>query len=131
MVSRAGDWLRQALRDYEHARRSLEMGDYEWSCFASHQAAEKAVKALYQDLGIEVWGHSVSRLLENLPEGFKPSEELIDGAKELDRHYVPSRYPNFHPEGAPLDYYTKADAERAVKYAGEIIEFTRNKIVQA
>ncbi|MBS7654845.1 MAG: HEPN domain-containing protein [Candidatus Bathyarchaeia archaeon] len=129
MVSRARDWLRQSLRDYEHARRSLEMGDYEWACFASHQAAEKAVKALYQSLGIEVWGHSVSRLLENLPEDFKPPIELLDGAKELDRHYIPSRYPNFHPEGAPLDYYTRADAERAVKYSGEIIGFIRNKVV--
>ncbi|MEM0313037.1 MAG: HEPN domain-containing protein [Candidatus Bathyarchaeia archaeon] len=24
----------------------LELGDYEWACFAAHQAAEKAVKAL-------------------------------------------------------------------------------------
>ena len=55
MVSRARDWLRQALRDLEHARRSLEMGDYEWACFASQQAAEKAVKALYQHIGVEVW----------------------------------------------------------------------------
>jgi HEPN domain-containing protein len=131
LVSRAGDWLRQALKDYDHARRSIEMGDYEWACFASHQAAEKAVEALYQSVGIEAWGHSVSRMLENLPEGLKPPGELIEGAKELDRNYIPSRYPNFHPEGAPLDYYTRNDAERAIKHAGEIIEFVRNKIIQA
>ena len=64
MVSRAEDWLRQALRDLEHARRSLKFGDYEWACFAAQQAAEKSVKALYQKLGIEVWGHSVSRMLK-------------------------------------------------------------------
>jgi len=129
MVSRAGDWLRQAIRDYEHAKRSLEAGDYEWACFASHQAAEKAVKALYQAVNIEVWGHSVSRMLESLPENLKPPAEMIDMAKELDRHYIPSRHPNFHPEGAPLDYYTRMDAERAIKYVGEIIGFVRSKIL--
>lgn len=129
MVSRADDWFRQALKDFEHAKRSIEMGDYEWACFASHQAAEKAVKALYQALRIEVWGHSVSKMLESLPDNLRPSRDLIEKAKELDKHYVPSRYQNFHPEGAPLDYYTKTDAERAIKCAGEIIEFARNKIV--
>lgn len=131
MVSRVNDWLRQALKDLDHARKSIDLGDYEWACFAAHQAAEKAVKALYQKLRIEVWGHSISRMLKHLPNNYKPPEELIDKAKELDRHYVPTRYPNFHPEGAPLDYYTKEDAKRAVKHAEEIIKFCRSKILQS
>jgi len=129
MVSRANDWLRQALRDLEHAKKSIDLGDYEWACFAAQQAAEKAVKALYQKLGVEIWGHSISRMLQHLPNNYKPSRELIDKAKELDRHYIPTRYPNFHPEGAPLDYYTEEDAKRAVRYAEEIIEFCRSKIL--
>ena len=131
MVSRAGDWLRQAERDLEHARRSMELGDYEWACFAAHQAAEKAVKAIYQKLGIEVWGHSVSRMLEQLPAEHGVPEGLIDGAKELDRHYIPTRYPDFHPEGAPMDYYTRADAERAIRHAEEIVRFCKDKVLQA
>lgn len=131
MVSRAIDWLRQALKDLEHARRSLEAGDYEWACFAAHQAAEKGVKALYQALGIEVWGHSVSRMLSNLPESLRPGGDLIDKAKELDRHYIPTRYPNFHSEGAPMDYYTRSDAEKAIMHASEVIEYVRAKILQA
>ena len=129
MVSRVSDWLRQALRDLEHAKKSIGLGDYEWACFAAQQAAEKAVKALYQKLGVEIWGHSISRMLQHLPNNYKPSRELIDKAKELDRHYIPTRYPNFHPEGAPLDYYTEEDAKRAVRYAEEIIEFCRSKIL--
>ena len=30
MVSRARDWMRQALKDLGHAERSLQFGDYEW-----------------------------------------------------------------------------------------------------
>jgi HEPN domain-containing protein len=50
MPERAADWLRQAERDLEHAHHALEDGDYEWAAFAAQQAAEKAVKALYQRL---------------------------------------------------------------------------------
>ncbi|MGP3666799.1 MAG: HEPN domain-containing protein [Candidatus Bathyarchaeota archaeon] len=70
-------------------------------------------------------------MLESLPEGFKPHKNLVEEVKELDKHYIPSRYLNFHPEGAPLDYYTRADAERAVRYAGKVVEFARSKVVQA
>jgi len=87
------------------------------------------MKALYQSRGIEVWGHSVSRMLESLPEGLKPNRDLVDKAKELDRHHISKRYLNLHPEGAPMDYYTKSDAERAISYAEEVIEFVRNKVV--
>ncbi|CCC81944.1 HEPN domain-containing protein [Thermoproteus tenax] len=123
MVSRARDWFRQALRDLEHARRSLEFGDYEWACFAAHQAAEKAVKALYQCLGVEAWGHSVSRLLAGLPAHVRPPDDLVDAAKGLDKFYIPSRYPNAHPEGAPMDYFTRGDAEGAVSAAERIVRY--------
>jgi HEPN domain-containing protein len=65
-MRRTEDWLRQAKKDLGHARRSLEMEDYEWSCFAALQSAEKAVKALYESLGAHVLGHSISTLLQNL-----------------------------------------------------------------
>jgi len=38
--------------------------------------------------------------------------------------------PNFHPSGAPLDYYTKAEAERAIEYAEKIISFCEDKLLQ-
>lgn len=128
MVSRAKDWMRQALQDLDHARLSLKNGHYEWACFSAQQAAEKAVKALYESMNMEAWGHSISRMLKELLE--KVPENLVSKAKELDRHYIPTRYPNFHSEGAPMDYYSRVDAERAIEYATEIIEFCRGKGVQ-
>ncbi|MDI6872776.1 HEPN domain-containing protein [Candidatus Solincola sp.] len=128
MASRHADWLRQARRDLEHARHALRDGEYEWSCFAAHQAAEKAVKALYQKLGADAWGHSVSILLSQLPSELVPPPELLDRARELDKHYIPPRYPNSHPQGAPMDYYTLEEAERAVSHGEEVISFCEDKI---
>lgn len=127
-MRRTLDWLRQAKKDLQHAFRSIEFGDYEWSCFSAQQAAEKGVKALYQALGAEAIGHSVSMLLRRLPMNLLPNEELINQAKVLDRHYIPARYPNFHPEGAPLDYYNREDGEEACKIASKIIQYCENKI---
>lgn len=128
MATREEDWLRQAKRDLEHARHALEDGDYEWSCFAAQQAAEKAVKAVYQKLGADAWGHSVSMLLSHLPAQICPEERVIDNAKELDMHYITSRYPNSYPSGAPLDFYTRTGAERVIGYAAEIIALCEDTI---
>ncbi|MDX1661346.1 MAG: HEPN domain-containing protein, partial [Gemmatimonadota bacterium] len=104
MASRAADWIRQAERDLEHARRSAEMGDHEWACFAAHQAAEKALKAVLQDHGAEARGHALRSLLRGVSEAIgEELEEYEADARELDRHYIPTRYPNSVPEGAPFE----------------------------
>ena len=124
-ASRAEDWFRQARRDLDHARDTLTDGIFEWAAFAAQQGAEKAVKALYQHLGAEARGHSVSQLLAALPEVARPSDALIEAAKELDKHYIGPRYPNSYPEGAPMDFYTRAEAERALDAAERIVEHCR------
>ena len=111
-----------------HARHSIEDGDYDWACFADQQGAEKAVKAIFQKLGGDAWGHSVAALLEALPQGNSGQsahldETLLDAAKELDKHYIPARYPNSHPQGAPYESYTQGEAERAISNAERIIRY--------
>ena len=88
MAARPRDWLKQAERDLIHARHSLAAETYEWACFACQQAAEKAVKAVHQHLGVDSWGHTVSALLEALPAEAAVPPDLIDAARELDRHYI-------------------------------------------
>ena len=125
MANRHADWLRQAEADLRHARHSLDGGDHEWACFAAQQAAEKALKALVQALGGEPWGHSVTVLLGDLSERTEVSGELVDAGKRLDKHYIPTRYPNGFDSGAPTDYYTAAEAEAAIADAERILEFCR------
>ena len=126
MSNRAIDWLAQAERDWDQARSSQIEGRHEWACFAAQQSAEKAVKALHLSLNQEAWGHVVARLLRELP--FNVSEEFIDKAKLLDNFYIPTRYANGHPEGAPFEHYGILQSNEAIKYAGEILEFVRSQM---
>ncbi len=121
MAARPRDWFKQAERDLAHARHALAAESYEWACFACQQAAKKAAQAVHQHFDLKGWGHAVSALLEALPEEAAVSPDLIDAARELDRHYIPARYPNAYPQGAPYEFYARADAERAVHHAEQII----------
>ncbi len=123
MPERWRDWLAQAQRDLNHAVHACEDEDFEWSCFSAQQGAEKAVKAVFLSLHGESWGHSVFALLKALDEKIEVPEQLIEAAKSLDKHYIPTRYPNGFDSGMPGDYYTKKDAQEAIENAREIIEF--------
>jgi HEPN domain-containing protein len=76
MAARAGDWFKQAIRDLEQAEDFRRAGRHEWACFASHQAAEKAVRALHLHLGQEAWGHLAAKLVADLPKTLKVPQEL-------------------------------------------------------
>ena len=128
VASRHADWLRQAEADLRHARNSREAGDYEWSCFAAQQAAEKAVKALIQSLRGESWGHSVTLLMGEAGQKVPVPAGLVDAAKRLDKHYLPSRYPNGYDQGAPTDYYTADEAASAISDANDVLEFCRRSL---
>jgi HEPN domain-containing protein len=130
-MQRSRDWLDQAKRDLEHARQSVGLGHFEWVCFASQQAAEKALKALHLHQGTVAWGHSVFELLDGLPERQRPTTDLLDKAKRLDRFYIPPRYANAHPSGPPYRYYTHADADQAVAIAEEVVTYCERQIFQA
>jgi HEPN domain-containing protein len=125
MPSRAQDWFNQAVRDLEQAQDSQSARRHEWGCFAAQQAAEKGVKALHLHLGQEAWGHVIARLLAELPDTVIIPSELMDKAKVLDNFYIPARYPNGHPEGAPFEHYGSLQSEAAIRYAREILDFIR------
>ena len=125
MPNRAPDWFRQATRDLEQAEDSRRAGRHEWACFAAHQAAEKAVKALHLHLGQEAWGPVVAQLLSELPARVTVPAELVEQAKVLDNFYIPTRYPNGHPAGAPFEHYGSIQSEEAIRYAGTILHCVR------
>jgi HEPN domain-containing protein len=123
---RSADWLTQAERDLAQARDSAAAGRHEWACFAAQQAAEKAAKALHLHLGQEAWGHVVWQLLEELPASAQAPAELLDRARVLDAHYIPTRYPNGHPAGAPGAHYGALQSREAIAHAAAILDFVRS-----
>jgi len=129
-VERSRDWLDQAEGDLEHAKSDVEGGYYDWACFSSQQAAEKAVKAVLQKMEAEAWGHSVADLLGELSRKHQVPKKSINGALELDKAYIPARYPNAHPSGSPRRRYTKEEAERLIDHAARIIEFCKDLLSQ-
>jgi len=122
-MERSADWMDQAQGDLAHAKDDAERRFYDWACFSAQQAAEKAVKAVFQRMGAEAWGHSVADLLDELAQSRPISEELMDAALELDKAYIPTRYPNAHPSGSPRRRYTRTEAERMVAHAEGIVQF--------
>lgn len=122
-MNRSEDWLRQAVRDIERAKLDIKYAFYEWACFTSQQAAEKAVKAVYQANNKSVRGHSVVKMLEGLKENIPVPPELFHLARVLDRYYIESRYPNGFPEGSPQDYFDEKIAGEAYDAGREIVRF--------
>ncbi|MDQ7040160.1 MAG: HEPN domain-containing protein [Rhodothermus sp.] len=124
-MQRARDWWVQAEADLRHARHALEDEDFEWACFAAQQAAEKALKAVFEQRGQQVWGHSVTRMLQALEDqGVSIEEALLNAAKTLDKLYIPTRYPNGLAEGAPTEFFTRPEAEHAIRCAEAILRFS-------
>jgi len=127
-VERSADWMAQARRDLAHARVDIDHGYYDWACFSAQQSAEKAVKAVLNRLGAEPWGHSVAGLLGSLPDAPTSSSDLMLNALELDKVYIPSRYPDALPAGSPSTEYTAREAERMEAYAREIVGYCESRL---
>jgi len=113
----------QAQRDLAMAGQARATGYFEWACFISQQAAEKAIKAVYLKSGAVAWGHSVIDLLEGLRQRHDIPADLFRIARGLDRSYVPARYPDGFSRGKPADYFDKEDADDAVCGAERILQF--------
>ena len=118
-------WL-QALEDLETAKVMLETRRYYASAFFSHQAAEKALKAIFIHLKREISPntHNLLELLEHLNID---DEEVVDAAMELNPEYVVSRYPDA-ANGIPAQMYNERIAKERYKKALRIVEYCRERL---
>ena len=115
-------WLVQAQRDLTDAKVLLDAHSYASSCFHAQQAAEKAAKGFLYSRGIRaIASHSVTRLINECAGIDARFGDFEEAGKELDRHYIGSRYPNFYAEGTADEYYTKEMADRCIKYATSLL----------
>lgn len=126
------NWFSQAKYDFKAARWNLEGGFYNTVCFLSQQAAEKALKAIIYYAGLsrkKILTHSVFELLQTSQKILPALTNYLDGARELDLHYIPSRYPNGLVSGYPHQFYGKNTASSALVSAEKIIHAIENYLI--
>ena len=135
-MNRSADWLHQAQADLAQAQLSADAGHHDWACFACHQGAEKALKALHLACGQQFWGHGLGRALLDLPD--EPRAKLIaqvsdleDRLRVLDALYIPTRYPDSLPEGAPTDHFGRLQSQDALRHARALTDAIRAALAEA
>jgi len=124
---RSADWLHQAHSDLDLAAVSAAAGHHEWACFACHQAVEKALKALHLHHGQQAWGHGLGRSWRELPPAVGAAlaealSDLEDRLRILDALYIPTRYPDSLPDGAPSDHFGRLQSDDAQRHARSIVD---------
>jgi len=116
-------WFQQAFYDLKATRWNIRGGFYDTACFLAQQAAEKSLKSLLYYQGLRrtaLLTHSLVEMVQELAKKRNKVKNLFDQARELDLHYIPSRYPNGIPSGYPHQFYTKKVAEQAFTAAEKI-----------
>ena len=121
-------WFHQAYYDLQAARWNIKGRFYDTACFLAQQAGEKALKSLLYYEGARRTALLTHSLVEMVLEGekrVKALRGLLDQARELDLHYIPSRYPNGIPSGYPHQFYGKKVAQEAVTASEKIFSTVR------
>jgi len=114
-------WLETSAGDLALARKALELGSHHHCAFLSQQAAEKALKALLLSRGRFERGHACTDLLAAAGSaGVEAPEELRSFCRELDHHYIASRYPN-GVGGEPAKFYDARIAAASLARAEAVI----------
>lgn len=135
-MNRSADWLHQAQADLAQAQLSAGASHHEWACFACHQAVEKALKALHLHHGQQNWGHGLGRSFRDLPPAVAQAlagevTDLEDRLRVLDALYIPTRYPDSLPEGAPTDHFGRLQSQDALCHARALVDAIRAALATA
>jgi HEPN domain-containing protein len=121
-------WFKQAGYDLKAASWNIQGGFHDTACFLAQQAAEKALKSLLYYLGARrtaLLTHSLVSLVQEAGQEVASIAALGEEARELDLHYIPSRYPDSLPASYPHQVYTRKIAETAVANALAIVTAVR------
>ena len=125
-------WMQQSEDDFKFVQWVLsEKVFFDKGCFIAQQAGEKALKACLYALGRRsVIGHSLFELSRELSERDTRFLALVDGAKQLDRFYIPTRYPNGIPGGSPFQVFDRKDLKKAVAALEQLMVVCRGFLAE-
>nr|MDO8087827.1 HEPN domain-containing protein [Candidatus Sigynarchaeum springense] len=121
-------WISEAKNDFEGGKVLMKSKRYNLAVFHFSQAAEKAVKALLYLEGAKPWGHTIlNLLLEYEKKGHAIPATLKQHAKELEKSYLDSRYPEVSLAIGPKDKYDKKSTTEAMNKAKDILDFVTHE----
>jgi HEPN domain-containing protein len=127
-------WFQQAFYDLRATRWNIRGGFYDTACFLAQQAGEKALKSLLYYQGARrtaLLTHSLVEMVREAGKKTTQAKDLLDQARELDLHYIPSRYPNGIPSGYPHQFYSKKVADLAFAAAEKIFSTVQDYFLSA
>lgn len=117
-------WLKTAREDLSAARSLIRSSHFAQACFLCQQCAEKAVKAVWFSVDADPWGHSVQKLVAQMPRrSGEDLRKLENDAVALDRYYIPTRYPNGLPDLTPGKTFFLTDARKAAAAATRVLRY--------
>ncbi|XP_063955000.1 sacsin-like [Lytechinus pictus] len=124
-MPRASVWFKQAKSDLAASSNDFDKEAYEWVCFKSYHAAEKALKAaLFASRGTSNHSHNLDVLVTDLKGQFR-NETLTDRAHQLNRLVDVSvcLYPKDRVflQTSPCEIFSRTDSERATLCASDIV----------
>jgi HEPN domain-containing protein len=127
MTRESKKWLVQAEADLRAAKDSLKDGHFDWCCFQSQQAAEKALKTLLYERGYtSILSHSLKELVKECKRLEDSFGEVEGQARFLDMFYIPTRYPNgLAGDIAPAEFYEREDGEKCLSCAESILNVVK------
>jgi HEPN domain-containing protein len=112
------EWVKKAEKDLDDAKFNLDNDRLEVAAFLSHQAAEKALKALYILKFKRLWKiHDLKELASKL----KAPKRIIVIGDSLNPHYIQTRYP-------VEIVYTKEMAKEALENSKKVVEWIKRKL---
>jgi HEPN domain-containing protein len=123
------DWFAFAERDLAASKVLNEAGLYPYVCYHAQQAVEKALKGWLVHIGQRVPKIHNLRKLADLNEQIRSTlEPHHDALVFLNQFYSPVRYPDLFPGTLAERLPDKADAERAVQRAEEVVNVVKGKL---
>ncbi len=117
------EWLNRAQSDLLLAKTKKEGIYLEDLCFHAQQAAEKAIKALLINRGIEFpYIHDIGGLFTLLEVAGQDLPMTVREGEKLTRFAVFTRYPGIAQPISHKEY------EEAIKIAGDVVRWVKEQL---
>ncbi len=118
-------WWKQALKDFESAKKNFEIEEWNVVAFLCQQSVEKALKALYIQEKKKSPGTTHS--LVYLGKELSMSEEMLRLLRKLAPDFILTRYPDAS-QTLPYELYDKYSAEERLEIAEKVLKWVSERL---